>query len=753
MATQVAPGYNPEASLLQGGTAPIKPMLGGGVDSPTTKGGGSGSPPTPDYNSTASLLQGGTGVIEAVKGGGKAGVAFAPDLVKTLEFSKNAPPKNVVRASRTYTLEIYGIKTVRPTLSLDPNLSARQRRLLKYVQVGKETRLLTSMSTLGTEEGQFAYTGYPKYGDCRPSLPVNFFDVMAKKVYFMDEKAHIIWVIPNLRGNKEVFETIHDKIIENGLLPGKEHILVFTGAFYPDTPNETSEFLFDEILKLKEKNPGQVFVISTPDSTLLRNGCHILENTYAMKTTLAKQQGKSKEVPTFFEPDVLVFPHENIIIRSVQMPISADSKVSVGLLLRKKVAGKSFFIKGEPGRKAEPAPYENFTTILSDPRQPETRTWPKKSEQTIKCPAGMDCQNFEVGFPLAKLGTSIFLNLLETKLFLFHISEEKIPYFTTSKEEGEEEEEEEEEEEIAENEEEEEEEEEEEGIALEPIAEIEVPKIVPKGHYKASPDAKQSNKTVSFTVEGFTFTIRVPNTSGSNDPIRIDWLNETFTQGEVDFLNSLQLSTAILRGAYGLGYKWRVSNFLGSLAVSNCFKETDLLLKSECSDARRFLRKIGFELQKDCLNKAAEQWAKPSEGIVKEAKVVPPRIKPKNNELEGESSFEPIENNELEGESVLEPIENNELESDSVLEPIENNEVDSLSSSKSEPTRVPVVAVVSGGPTQQISRGLNSLSLAPQIAPTQQISTGLNSLTLGPRVSFAPTQEISSGLKNLRLSV
>ena len=710
MATQVAPGYNPEVSLLQGGTAPITPMLGGG---------GTGTPPTPDYNATASLLQGGTGVIEAVKGGGK--VSFAPNLEKTVAYSESAPPKNVVRASRSYTLEIYGIKTVRPTLSLDPNLSARQRRLLKYVQSGKETRLLTSMTTVGQEVGQFAYTGYPKYGDCKPSLPLNFFDVMAKKVHFMDEKTHILWVIPNLRGNKEVFETIYDKIIENGLLPGKEHVLVFTGAFYPDTPNETSEFLFDEILKLKEKNPGQVFVVSTPDASLLRNGCHILEKTYAM-TTRAKQEGKNKEVPTFFEPDVLVFPHENIIVRSVQMPISVDSKVSVGLLLRKKVGGKSFFIKGEPGRKAEPAPYENFTTILSDQRQPETRSWPRKSEQTIKCPADMDCQNFEVGFPLAKLGTSIFLNLLETKLFLFHITQEKIPYFTTAKEEEEEEE-----VELAN------EEEEEEGIDLEPmaepVAEIEIPKILPQGHYKAAGDAKQSNTTVSFDVEGFTFTLRVPDTSSSNDPIRIDWLNEKFTQSEADFLNALQLSTYILRKAYGLGYKWRVSNFLGAIAVSNCFKETDLLLKSECSDARRFLRKIGFELHRECLNKAAQQWATPSEGTVKPATPIPSRRKDAN-ELEGDSTFEPIENNELEGDSTFEPIENNE--GAAILNNMNNLEIET--ESKPLPQSL-----------QQITSGIRGVSIG-QAAPTQaqQILNGLSAASISSEVARIATAFLAS---------
>ena len=652
MATQVAPGYNPEVSLLQGGTAPIKPMLGGG----------GGSPPTPDYNATASLLQGGTGVIEAVKGGGfakggaKAGVAFAPQLVEERTYSKTAPAKNVVRASRSYTLEIYGLKAEKSNLGLETDLSIRQRRLMRYIGQEKQTRLITSTATLNQADGQFAYTGYPKYGDCRPSLPLNFFDVMARKVHFMNAKAHIVWIVPNIRGNKEVFDSIYNRIIENGLLPGKEHVLVFTGVFYPDTPNETSLFLFDEILKLKEKNPGQVFVVSTPDSSLLKNGCYILENTYAMKSTLAKQQGKNKEVPTFFEPDVLVFPHENILVRSVQMPISAESRVSVGLLLRKKVAEKSFYVKGEAGRKAEPAPesLENYTTVLSDPRQPETKAWPPKSQQTIRCPADMDCHDFELGFPLEKLGSSIFLNLLETKLYLFHITSEKIPYFTGPKEgEAEEEEEEEEEEPV---------EEEEEEIELVPepvpiVANLNVPKI-PKGFYKEDPSAVSSSSTVTFPVGGFTFTVRVPASPANNDPVRIDWLNERFTKSEADLLNALQLTPSILQKVYSSGRKWHVSNFLAALALSNCFKESKLLLNSECYNARRFLRAVALEVQKQCLNRATKEWGTPSKGFIKTTKNEEPEEKKNEDELESTSTLEPINNNELPSTSTLEPFNN-----------------------------------------------------------------------------------------------
>ena len=640
-------------------------------------GGGMGTPPTPDYNPSASLLEGGTGVIQAVKGGsmattdprGGAQVKFAEDVTER-EYSKEAPAKNVSRASRAYTLEIYGIKTVKSPLKLDSDLSSRQRRLLQYVNKEKKTPIVSSATTLPTEEGAFAYTESPKYGDCKPQLPINYFTIMPKKVHFMENRPHTIWCIPNLRGNVEVFETIYEELIDNGKLE-KNHVLIFLGAFYPDTPNEASVLLFDEVLKLKQQNPNQVFVLTPKNAPLLRNGCSILDNTYAMKSTLAKQQGKTKEVPTFFEPDVLVFPHEQFVFRVTDMPISADSKVSVGLLLKKKVAEKSYYIKSQPGRKVEPAPMENYVTVTSNPNESETRSWPPKSQQTIKCPKDSNCQEFELGFPLEKMGTSIFMNLLETKLYLFHMTKEKIPFLTgpiaatvVSEEEPEEEEEEPAPEET---------EEEEEEIVLQPTATITPPPPI-KGEFKEDPAAKPSPQSVTMNVEGYSFEVRVPMSTSNSDVVKIDWMNARFTKDEADLLNALQFTPGLLKRAIGENYKWRLANFLANLTLSSCFKETSLLLKSECDDARLFMRKVAEQHQKECLARMYKEWGTPSEGIVeteaqeekKEEKKTPvPAAVPVSvsveEELPGEQTFVSFADEDL--NSILSGMNNLHLES------------------------------------------------------------------------------------------
>ena len=628
------PGYNPEVSLLQGGTAPIVPVQGGGgfgISQPAL--------PTPDYNPSISLLQGGTGVIEAVKGGGKEGVRFAEDLEETREFSKTAAPINVSRASRAYTLEVYGLPVDAVTLSLDSDLPARQRRLTAYINAEKKTTLVKS---IGAFEAGDVYTSYPKYGDCKPSLPVNYFTDRARKVHFMDDMPHTIWLIPNIRGNKEVYETIYNKLVDNYSLPGKDHVLVFTGAFYPDTPNEVSVFFFDEIMKLKQKNPGQVFVLSPSNATLLRNGCHILEQTYAMKSTLAKSDGKNKDVPTFFEPDILVFPHERFLVRSSDMPISESSKVSVGLLSKKKVATKSYYIQPKLGIKSDPSPLEQYVTVLSNPNQSETRSWPPKPQQTIQCPKDSDCQHFEVGFPLSVLGESIVFNFLDTKLYLFHITREKIPYLTGPKEVNNE----------AEAEVDEEVdvvsvlEEEEEPTPIKPIK-ITPPKKI-TGFYKESPQAKSSQKTVTFDLGEYTFTLRVPQSQSSSDVVRLDWIHEVFTKDEALLLNALQLTPTFMKKAFGEMYKWRLSGFLASLTYSSCFKETSLLLASECEDTRRFLRKVGFLQEKDCLEQFYKDLGAPPKGTIE---IVPEATSELLNEFTNGLSNLNIEEDTLENDT------------------------------------------------------------------------------------------------------
>jgi hypothetical protein len=309
---------------------------------------------------------------------------------------------------------------------------------------------------------------------------------------------------------------------------------------------------------------------------------------------------------------------------------------------------------------------ENYVTVTSNPNESETRSWPPKSQQTIKCPKDSDCQEFELGFPLEKMGTSIFMNLLETKLYLFHMTKEKIPFLTgpvaatVIEEEPEEEEEEPAPEET----------EEEEEIILQPTATITPPPPI-KGEFKEDPAAKPSAQSVTMNVEGYSFEVRVPMSTSNSDAVKIDWMNARFTKDEADLLNALQFTPGLLKRAIGENYKWRLANFLANLTLSSCFKETSLLLKSECDDARLFMRKVAEQHQKECLARMYKEWGTPSEGIVeaeaqeekKEEKkaAVPIASVSVEEELPGEQEFVSFANEDL--NSILSGMNALELKS------------------------------------------------------------------------------------------
>ena len=264
-----------------------------------------------------------------------------------------------------------------------------------------------------------------------------------------------------------------------------------------------------------------------------------------------------------------------------------------------------------------------------------------------------------------------------------------------------------------------------------PVAEIQVPKI-PKGHYKEDPNAKLSKESITFQVEGFTFTIRVPDTVQTNDPVRVDWLNERFTKSEAELLNGLQLSTYILNKAYGVGYKWHVANFMASIALSSCFKESTLLLNSECSDARRFLRKIAFEVQRECLNRATKEWGTPSKGFVQ-------TVEETKTEEEEEEEEQPNNrpNNELESESTFLLPEENENEN------IVPRNSRALPKPSTEDTRGAVS--FASAPSRGIVTGLQNLRLGDEYPELSSLSQNLRSLQLG---EMSPV--LSAVSRNLR---
>jgi hypothetical protein len=71
-----------------------------------------------------------------------------------------------------------------------------------------------------------------------------------------------------------------------------------------------------------------------------------------------------------------------------------------------------------------------------------------------------------------------------------------------------------------------------------------------------------------------------------------DWEVGIYSQDESGYLNAMKLTPEILREVFQGNWKKEVSNHLSMITRSNCFKDTRLILHSECQDAQKFISKI-----------------------------------------------------------------------------------------------------------------------------------------------------------------
>lgn len=95
-------------------------------------------------------------------------------------------------------------------------------------------------------------------------------------------------------------------------------------------------------------------------------------------------------------------------------------------------------------------------------------------------------------------------------------------------------------------------------------------------------DKDEANKTI--------YQIRIPRL---NNAVFEDWNNGRYTEGETAFLNSLDIYPMMLEEIFR-DDRWQtqVAFFLQSISISNCYNDDRLLLRSECEFNRNFLERI-----------------------------------------------------------------------------------------------------------------------------------------------------------------
>ena len=566
------PGYNPQESLLSGGTAPIVPVQGGG---------GYGQPP-PGYNETQSLLQGGTATIEPTRGGAvgfdstvKVGVGSKPSSENTTELLKGSTKKPLEK----YRIDQYKVPEGISTPAKD---RSEKKLYKKYVEKNGTTEELINL-----ESGQSSKnTSRPLFDVCKAKAPAILFQTIPRKIHVIDKPDVKLWIIPPLKGKLSQLAGIL-KVIgvgEDMKMKPNEYLIFQAPFFASGLPKDNPEYLllFTMFLELKDVNENRVFILNHLSDKTVKYGCSIAK-------TLHSDPSK-KRLPVFFEPDVLVFLKQKILFRSDSLPITKEGWKVSSLLEKMKDPNysKSLLLRPDASKGSEKI--EGFFEFVGGAM--EETSLPGGTAATKGCP-GYECPEFIKSIKMDSKALVSPQALRDSSLYLVWSTDKRLPYL---KKEGSSKKEEVQEEEVQEEEVEEEEEEvPETNSETKPV--IKKPKTETLEEededLEESEDCIEGTSTdtkadvVTFYLTGSKIEVREATTLAKQE-----WKQGVFTPKEAELLCLLHLSAKLLQELFG-DDKWiETSDFLESLSLSKCYEDSTLLLQRECSKARKFLRKI-----------------------------------------------------------------------------------------------------------------------------------------------------------------
>jgi hypothetical protein len=563
------PNYNPDISLLQGGNAPIVAVQGGG-------GMEAGAVPS-GYNPEQSLLNTQSHVpIVAVRGGGS---------------QKGGDGEKVYK---DYVVEIYEPPLEMIELPPLPDVMARRDLLTKYIKASLPD--LKEVQSLERAPTTFSYLDdvAPTYQKCstetgKRRLPLNFFEIVRKRIVLIDTPNPHVWIVPNLKGNVSRFlqyMKLIPKTPEGAIDPN--HVVVFTGSFFAlSTPNDNL-LLYHLFLTQKLANMKQLFYLNNLNDDFVSTACSIVRSIYSTDY-LRSPEGQEKPLTAFFEPDILVFTQPHLVLKNSELPIQREnSAVRLSKILTLPTfPTKSFLIV--PSRET----YDELPSDDSD-EPPEKRYFffafhrnvikqiktPAKSD--LICPEGQTCKGFKGGYKIVSVGDD---RKIETPgLYLLRQTTDTAPFFKEA------------------------------GVAVPPpppppVADETVPPppppsaaaaaaaeepapIKPKEEpFKAG--AAESADEQALELNGVEYRIRIP----LNKVVVENWKEGIFTENEAKFLNALQMNPRLLSDVFGTKFwKPRLAEFLERIVMSNCFRDPTLLTDTECSTSKDFVKAIYLEM-------------------------------------------------------------------------------------------------------------------------------------------------------------
>jgi hypothetical protein len=102
-------------------------------------------------------------------------------------------------------------------------------------------------------------------------------------------------------------------------------------------------------------------------------------------------------------------------------------------------------------------------------------------------------------------------------------------------------------------------------------------------------EAVNSDNKEQIIIQDNIYSIRIPD---KNNNVDEDWENKIFIKDEADFLNVTFLRPKILEAVFGTEWTLYLKDFLHTLTMSKCMKDTSLLTNNACYNCRKFLNKV-----------------------------------------------------------------------------------------------------------------------------------------------------------------
>lgn len=527
-----------------------------------------------------------------------------------------------------YVVEQYDPPLVSIPIPKLPTAEGQKSAVQAYITFSKP--FVNELKSFIADPAPYRSTGQdnPTYQICptpggRRRLPTNFFQGVRKRVVIITHDNPHIWLIHNLQGNISKFLQ-YMKLIPQGkdgaLDPN--HYVFLTGSIFSDDITNNLNF-YHQFLLVKQKNMEHFYSINDLSEKFVNTSCSIMTNIYS--PVYLSKEGMRNTVFTFNEPDIVIFKKQHIVFKNSELPIQRDEMtINLSTILEKpdeEGKYKSFLIVPLVGANEEfasnssDAPSAKKYFILDfNANTPKKIAFPATSDLT--CPKDQTCSNFKGGYSLPKLSDDKRFDL--TGVFHIYKNEDKMPFLKAPGSKLEEEKQEETKEE------EEEKTEEEEGepvkeLDVEPEMDEDLKKLLaekpmefkrklPDEPFKEDPSTVQG-KEQDIELNAIIFRLRIP----LDKTVREDWTHGKFTKNEVEFLHALRFTPQLLADTFGKNaWKMRLATFLESLLLSNCFQDTSLLMKLECSNAQYFVKQVYFQMYKRVLGDLYDEM-----GIVK----------------------------------------------------------------------------------------------------------------------------------------